>query len=478
MADRFRGTDELVATLADATFEQPPAVVANAHVTGVSVARALSALDVPVIAVDRNGDGVAPSSTAVDYAGEVRYPLDDPDGFETDLARVVDAVGTDVVAFGCMDEWVRAFAAADVEGLRLPFDPDAADRVLDKATLYRLADEHGVPYPETRDLTETDADAAIEAVGGFPLVIKPARKRKFEEAFGTNVVEASDRAEFDETVAAARDADARVLVQEKVPVETGRDTSLASYVPPSDGASYAGVGRRGDDDPLTRHDALGVVGNAAVRFPQGFGTSCLVETVDRPAIAERALTILDETGYHGISEAEFVYDADRETYVLLDVNTRPWKWVSAPVEAGANLPAAAYCDAVPESGATLSDTDGDGRAVAADGDTNPPSGDDTNPPSGDDTNPPSGDDTNPSSGDGTLVVDDARWVFLPDYLELCATTPGFRDVLSRAEWTALLSGAFETERGLTTGVYRPSDPEPAVTALERAFGVGEYYCAC
>ena len=37
----------------------------------------------------------------------------------------------------------------------------------------------------------------------------------------------------------------------------------------------------------------------------------------------RGLDVLEACGYHGISEAEFVYDADREEFLLLDINTRP-----------------------------------------------------------------------------------------------------------------------------------------------------------
>ena len=412
MADTFHDTDGLVAALEGASFDRPPALVANAHITGVSVARALAVHDVPVIALDRNGDGVAPTSDAVDFAGAVTYPLDDADGFRADVERVVDAAGADCVAFACMDDWVRGFAGTEPDGVRLPFSGrEGIERVLDKDNLYRLCEESGVPYPETYRLSETPADEVIEALG-FPLVIKPAHKRKFEEAFGTNVIEVSDRKEFDDTVAAAEEADANVLIQEKVPVKTGADTSLASYIPPE-----------GEGDPLA------VVGNAAVRFPRQFGTSCLVETVDRPAVEERALSVLSETGYHGISESEFVYDEAREEYVLLDINTRPWKWISLPVEAGANLPMAAYASAT----------------------------------------------------DATYEPErrrEARWVYLRDYLTLAVTDPAFWDVLSREEWTSLVSGAFEEERGLTTGVYRPSDPGPTAAVIETELTDRDYYCSC
>ncbi|OYR47973.1 carboxylate--amine ligase [Halorubrum sp. Ea8] len=442
MAAQFLSTEALLEALADASFDRPPALVSNAHVTGLGVARALDAHDVPVIALDRAGDaegggaagtdsgeagavrhdGLAPPSDAVDFAGAVSYPLDDLDGFRDDVEAVVDAAGTEAVAFGCMDEWALAYAEADPDGVRLPFAGiDTLDDVLNKSSLYAACEALGVPYPETYRLAETasaatrEPDAGVDeaaAALGFPLVVKPELKRDFEEAFGTNVIEVADRGEFEDVVAAASDEGIAVMAQKRVDIATGRDHSLASYVPPS------GTG-----------DALAVVGNAAVRYPQQFGTSCLVETADEPAIAERALTVLDDAGYHGISEAEFVFDADREEYLLLDVNTRPWKWISMPVAAGANLPMAAYAavtDAAYESGGT----------------------------------------------------EPTRWVSLRDYLSLLAGDDAFWDQLSTADWRRLVSGAFEREGDLTTGVYRPSDPAPAAKLFETAFVDRDYYCSC
>ena len=280
--------------------------------------------------------------------------------------------------------------------------------MLDTESLYATAEALDVPYPETYRPGETSPGRAAEELG-FPLVVKPARKREFEEAFGTNVVEVSDGAEFEDVVAAAREADVRVMVQERVAVERGRDHSVGSYVPPG------GV-----------DDALAFVGNPTVRFPLSFGTSTLVEFADGPAVRADALRMLDECGYHGISEAEFVYDGDRGEHVLLDINTRPWKWVGLPVEAGLNLPLAAYAS-----------------VTEAEYQQDP--------------------------------VDEMRWVYLRDCLELLATEEGFRD---RDDWERLVSGAFDDGDGLTTGVYRPSDPGPAAKLLATEFSEREYYCAC
>jgi D-aspartate ligase len=204
-----------------------------------------------------------------------------------------------------------------------------------------------------------------------------------------------------------------VMAQRKIDSVRGEDHSLASYVGP-DG------------------EVLSIVGNARVRNPLDFGTSCLVERADEPVIEERALAVIAETGYHGISEAEFVYCPDREEFLLLDINTRPWKWIDLPVTAGANLPIAAY--------ASVTDMD---DAVTG----------------------------------GRSEFHDTRWVFLPDYLELLATAE-FRDRLAPPDWHALVSGAFEEESALTTGVYRPADPEPTYQVLQTALGLREYYCSC
>jgi D-aspartate ligase len=405
----FSTHGDLLDDLRGATFDRPPALVANAHITGLGVARALSARDVPVIAVDRVGDGAAPPSRHVDFAGAVSYPLDDLQGFRADTEAIADAAGRELVAFGCMDEWVHALAEAEPEGVRLPFaGRETVDTVLDKSSLYRIADNLGVPYPETVRLGEATVDEAVDRLG-LPVVLKPAFKREFEEAFGTNVMEVETAAELRDLVAVAADADIEVMAQRTVDTVRGEDHSLASYRSPEG-------------------DVLSLVGSARVRNPLDFGTSCLVERADEPVIEERALAVLEETGYHGISEAEFVYCPDREEYLLLDINTRPWKWIDLTATAGANLPVAAYASV------TGAQYDPDG-------------------------------------------VHDARWVFLPDYLELLATTE-FRDRLAPADWHALVSGAFEGDPSLTTGVYRPSDPEPAYQVLQTALGVSEYYCAC
>jgi predicted ATP-grasp superfamily ATP-dependent carboligase len=422
MADRVRSLPELCTAVAERSFDRPPALVCNAHVTGLGVARALDEHGVPVITIDRSDEGVAPYSSAVDLAGRVTYPLDDPERFRTDVERIIAELEHEPIGFACMDEWVHAMAETHPDGLRLPFAAEAIETVLNKESLYESAEHLDVPYPETyrlegvggesildanATLTALDPDEAARTLG-FPLVLKPARKRAFEEVVGTNVLEVEDHETYTEILATADDAGVRVMAQEKVSVEPGADRSLASYQPP-------------EGEPVA------IVGNARARYPQGYGTSCVVDRVEDPEIHERGRALLADAGYHGISEAEFVRDRDREEYVLLDVNTRPWKWIGLPVAAGANLPYAAYAETV-------------GLEYEQD------------------------------------QPRDTRWVFLADYL--ARLQEGSEAVLTPAERRSLIAGDFEAEDSLTTGVYRLTDPDPTQQLLETMFSTREYYCAC
>jgi predicted ATP-grasp superfamily ATP-dependent carboligase len=452
----FLGFEDLVAEVEARTFSRPPALVANAHVTGLGVARALSTHDVPVVALDRVGDGVAPPSRAVDVAGAVTYPLDDLAGFRADVERVAAATGHEPVAFGCMDEWVLALAETRPAGVRLPFAPDTVASVLDKERLYAAAERLGVPHPETYRLAGV-GDRSVDAAGdadesypplvepdaaaerlGFPLVAKPARKREFEELVGTNVVVAANRDEFADVVATAAGADVRLMAQEHVDAVPGEDRSFVSYRPlaaaRADGGTSAAAAAAGDAAGVD--DVVGMVGNPVVRHPRGLGSSCLVDRVDAPRVAERGLAVLRDAGYRGISEAEFVRDPARDEDVLLDVNTRPWKWIGLPVAAGVDLPGLAYLDALGD----------DAPADVA------------------------------ASVEAVEPVAD-RWVALRDYLAELAGSPTMPDALSSAEWTALAAGD-PGEAGAVAAVFDPADPGPTARLLETEFGDAEYYCSC
>src|SRR6478736_5792743 len=70
------------------TFGQPAAIVCNAHITGLAVARSLAKRGVPVIGLDREPNGVALASNALVSAGVCANPIADEEGFIQDLLAI------------------------------------------------------------------------------------------------------------------------------------------------------------------------------------------------------------------------------------------------------------------------------------------------------------------------------------------------------------------------------------------------------
>jgi len=117
--------------------------------------------------------------------------LDDLDGFREDVEAIVDAIGREAVAFGCMDEWALAYArAGGSRGCPAPLrrDRHARRRVEQVRAVRDLRDaRRSVPgdVPAHGDggggdghagRRRPDDEAAAEALG-FPLVVKPELKR-------------------------------------------------------------------------------------------------------------------------------------------------------------------------------------------------------------------------------------------------------------------------------------------------------------
>src|SRR3954447_9522271 len=91
--------------------ELPAAIVCNAHITGLAVARSLARRGVPVIALDREPAGVALASNAVAAAAVCADPISQEDAFIADIEAIGAHLARPAVLFGCMDEWVLAFNA-------------------------------------------------------------------------------------------------------------------------------------------------------------------------------------------------------------------------------------------------------------------------------------------------------------------------------------------------------------------------------
>ena len=394
----------------------PAALVMNTHITGLAVARSLGRAGVPVIGLDDERGGLGQHSRHLTGLGLVPGPtVDDGRALADHLSALGPSFAERPVLVPTNDDWVLALAQHREQlepHYRYSFAAhDVVQRALAKSSLYRACESLGVAIPRTWYLDGSTPEQVAAAVP-YPCVLKPDDSRGFFTAFRAKVFVVRDA---DELVRRCREAAAHGLVlvaQEWVETRPGGFWSVASYLSPDGTPRGVFTGRKLE------------------QWPPDFGTSCLADARWDADIADAGVRVLQALGYWGISEIEFVEDAATGRRLLLDVNTRAWKWIGLPVAAGVDLPLLAHRDA---AGQTF--------------------------------------DSGPQR-------DGVRWTFLRDYLPLvrsgAATVP--EEQVTKAEWTALLAGR---PSDLVDAVHDPDDPEPAYDVLwgELTGGLG-YRCAC
>ena len=394
----------------------PAALVMNTHITGLAVARSLGRAGVPVVGLDDERGGLGQSSRHLAGLGLVPPPvLDGGRALADHLAALGPSFASRPVLVPTNDDWVLALARHRdrlEEHYRYSFAAhDVVERALGKSSLYRACEALGVAIPRTWYLDELTPEQVAAQVP-YPCVLKPDDSRGFYTAFAAKVFVVRDAAELVARCAEAAAVGLSLVAQEWVDTEPGGFWSVASYLSPDGTPRGVFTGRKLE------------------QWPPDFGTSCLADARWEPGIAEAGVKVLQALGYSGISEIEFVEDSATGRLLLLDVNTRAWKWIGLPVAAGVDLPLLAYRDAVGEPFTSGPQRDG------------------------------------------------VRWTFLRDYVPLvrsgAASVP--HEQVTKAEWTALLAGR---PSDLVDAVHDPDDPEPAYDVLWGALtgGLG-YRCAC
>lgn len=394
---------------------RPPAIIFNSHITGLAVARSLGSEGVPIIALDRDGRAYGLHSKYVSVAALCPNPLTNEREFVELLLQIGENLPQKGVLFPSNDEWVYAVSRHRdklEKYYEFPFSElEVIDSILNKKNLYKKAEELGIPIPKTWYPEEWENAEALTVALPYPCIVKPVEQRSFYEAFQVKVFEIKTPEELAETLKKIEGHE--VVIQEIIGQKLSDFYSLCSY-----------AGKNGE--------VIGsFVGQKLEQYPKSFGTGCLVLSKFVPSIAQNGAEILKTLGYYGISESEFIFDERDETYKLLDINTRTWKWIGLPIKAGINLPLQAYLEAIGE------------EAEAA-----------------------------------LTQLEDLKWVYFKDYLQLkkeggSGTAYGH---LTEQELALFATGSLPA-RNVVDAVVDREDPQPAVQLIKNSYSQG-YVCPC
>lgn len=392
-----------------------PAITFNSHITGLAVARSLGKKGIPIISLDRDGRAYGLSSKYVKIAAFCPNPITNEREFVDLLIEIGKRLPQKGVLFPSNDEWVFAVSRHRQELEQyydFPFSYlDVIDQILNKKLLYKKAEELNIPIPKT---WYPDEWATVEELAEhipYPCIVKPVEQRSFYDAFEVKVYAIKNKQELHDIFDTIKGHE--VVVQEIIGEKLSDFYSLCSYVS-KDG------------------DMKGTfIGKKLEQYPASFGTGCLVYSEYIESIASNGANILKSLGYYGISETEFIFDERDQTYKLLDLNTRTWKWIGLPIHAGVDLPYMAYQEAI-------------GNQVEK----------------------------------AEQQRDGIKWVYSKDYFKLKkehgGVSPSYH--LKDNELLSVISGHLPTEN-LIDAVLDKDDPKPSVQLLKNSYSQG-YVCPC
>ncbi|HLZ30811.1 MAG TPA: ATP-grasp domain-containing protein [Chloroflexota bacterium] len=188
---------------------------------------------------------------------------------------------------------------------------------LDKARVMQLAEQLGIPHPKTLLPTRADdaADLARHVTGS--LVIKP---RSSSGGRGIAYLGPDDNVAHTWTQVHAQHP--FPMVQACIPAGPKFDVGVL-------------MDARG-------HAVASFVQKELRHFPMRDGLSTMQESVWRPDLVERAVTLLQTIGWYGLAEVEFMEDPRTGEALLLEVNPRFWASIQLAVACGVNFPFLLY----------------------------------------------------------------------------------------------------------------------------------------
>jgi predicted ATP-grasp superfamily ATP-dependent carboligase len=194
---------------------------------------------------------------------------------------------------------------------------DVVTRSLNKPALLDASAQAGFAVPESEECADRGAVFAAAASLGFPLVVKPT--------MSIVVVDGRARREAARVVRNGVQLD-NALSALGTPVLVQRFYERAHVL------SLAGV--------ASEHGLAAVVAARwRRRWPTVDGAASFAETVVPPSSAVRgAETLVGALGWRGIFELELLA-LGRGQFAPIDLNPRPFGWMTLALRAGANLPA-------------------------------------------------------------------------------------------------------------------------------------------
>lgn len=302
---------------------------------GLSAIRCLGSEGIHTVAVDYESD--ERYGTKSKYCNEILtapHYLHETEKFVEFLIDYAKIQEVKPVLFPCHDAYVEVldqYQHVLKEYYLLPtIKQGLLKKLMDKDTLYQIAEKFNVKYPETvyieHDMSTNSIIEQVEKTMTYPCIIKPVNSPLFVEVFRSKVFIVNDQNDLEHYINLTKEHHLDVFVQRIIP---GFDDHMHTF--------NAYLNEEGQVSHWTTCQKQR-------QFPINFGAS--VYTIQKfiPELESIGKHFLESIKYKGIVEIEFKKDAHTGEFYLIELNVRVTNFNQMLADIGLNLPYIQYCE--------------------------------------------------------------------------------------------------------------------------------------
>jgi len=309
-------------------------VVLGMGPTGLGVVRSLGHNGVSVLGLDFD-TGLSGLKSKYCKAMLCPHPINEQAKLFKLMVKVGSTLNKKGVLYPTSDEFVK-FVSVYREGLEKLFlvaipDRDLVETFLNKNDTYIIANNNGIPLPQTLMPQSTVEIANIANKIDYPVFIKPCLTYEWKIAkFDTKGFIANNPQQLIKLMREIFKKKVKVIIQSIIqgPVEDLYEVCC-----------YCGINET---------SSIGFVKRKLRQFPNDFGLGSYMESVRHDDLLRKSLNFLNEIGFKGPAEIEFKKDERDGQFKLIEVNVRLTLQNSLAEACGINFPLIQYCDLIGE----------------------------------------------------------------------------------------------------------------------------------
>ncbi len=202
--------------------------------------------------------------------------------------------------------------------------------VMDKDSLFRLANKHGIKAPESVEIDDPDFHQIIKNTIKFPCLVKPVDSPQFMKKFRKKLFKVYSFEELESSINKAKNENLEVIVQR--------------IIPGSDDHMYTFDAYLNQDAKVTHWTTC----QKLRQYPINFGASVYTIQQHTPELYDLGKQFLEAIKFKGFAEIEFKKDEETGEFYLIEINARITNFNSLLNKIGLNFPYITYREMIGE----------------------------------------------------------------------------------------------------------------------------------